>query len=142
MSDDTALSLVEMRFHVPQSNVFPAQDETGENADQESAGPDPVKELHDKILARADVIQATGDAIVTFSEIHCLTPRYSKHTYMFIYVSTLMQALPCTYIHVLWFNLHTKKPEWPFLAMHSALYGSFASFLVSSYRESPSFMLG
>ncbi len=41
-----------------------------------STGPDPVKELHEKILAKADVIQATGDAIVTFSEIHSLTPRF------------------------------------------------------------------
>lgn len=97
MSDDAELSLVEMRFHVPQSNVFPAQDETGENADQESAGPDPVKELHDKILARADVIQATGDAIVTFSEIHCLTPRYSKHTYMFICLH--FNASSAMYVH-------------------------------------------
>lgn len=72
MSDDSPLSLVEMRFHVPHSNVAGHE----EAADQESSGPDPVKELHDKILAKADVIQAIGDAIVTFSEIHCLTPRY------------------------------------------------------------------
>lgn len=79
MSDDSPLSLVEMRFHVPHSNVFPALEG---NPDQESAaldlGPDPVKELHDKILAKADVIQAIGDAIVTFSEIHCLTPRLAN----------------------------------------------------------------
>lgn len=71
MSDDSPLSLVEMRFHVPHSNI-PTLDEAVE---PESAGPDPVKELHDKILAKADVIQAIGDAIVTFAEIHCLTPR-------------------------------------------------------------------
>ena len=73
MSDDSPLSLVEMRFHVPLSNVA-GQEEPA--ADQESSGPDPVKELREKILAKADVIQAIGDAIVTFSEIHCLTPRY------------------------------------------------------------------
>ena len=73
MSDDSQLSLVEMRFHVPHSNV--PVDEGGETVDPESMGPDPVKELHDKILAKADVIQATGDAIVTFAEIQCLTPR-------------------------------------------------------------------
>lgn len=79
MSDDSPLSLVEMRFHVPQTNIFPVIDETGENPEQESMGPDPVKELHEKILAKADVIQATGDAIVTFDEIHCLTPRLVVH---------------------------------------------------------------
>lgn len=72
LSDDSPISLVEMRFHVPHSNPVPALDEAVE---QESVGPDPVKELHDKILAKADVIQATRDAIVTFAEIHCLTPR-------------------------------------------------------------------
>lgn len=72
MSEESQLSLVEMRFHVPNSTVPVTEDE---EADQENSGPDPVKELHDKILAKADVIQATGDAIVTFSEIHCLTPR-------------------------------------------------------------------
>lgn len=72
LSDDSPLSLVEMRFHVPHTNILSQQDE-GE--DQDSSGPDPVKELHSKILAKADVIQAIGDAIVTFSEIHCLTPR-------------------------------------------------------------------
>ena len=75
MSDESPLSLVEMRFHIPHSNIFPTADEVGENPDQESAGPDPVKELHEKILAKADVIQAIGDAIVTFEEIICLTPR-------------------------------------------------------------------
>ena len=73
ISDDSPLSLVEMRFHVPHTNPVLAQ--PGENVELESIGPDPVKELHDKILAKADVIQATGDAIVTFAEIHCLTPR-------------------------------------------------------------------
>ncbi len=76
MSDESPLSLVEMRFHIPHSNIFPAIDEAEENLDQESYGPDPVKELHEKILAKADVIQAIGDAIVTFKEIICLTPRY------------------------------------------------------------------
>ena len=75
MSDDSPLSLVEMRFHVPHSNPVPTSEDHEENMEPESVGPDPVKELHDKILAKADVIQATGDAIVTFAEIHCLTPR-------------------------------------------------------------------
>ena len=77
MSEESPLSLVEMRFHVPHSNAVPTPDESGDIIpDMEATGPDPVKELHDKILAKADVIQAIGDAIVTFSEIHCLTPRF------------------------------------------------------------------
>ncbi len=73
LSEDSPLSLVEMRFHVPQSNTLPEPDDAGDIP--EVSGPDPVKELHQKILAKADVMQAIGDAIVTFSEIHCLTPR-------------------------------------------------------------------
>lgn len=76
LSEDSPLSLVEMRFHVPLSNSPAVPDEEGDALDQESTGPDPVKELHDRILAKADVIQAIGDAIVTFAEIHCLTPRF------------------------------------------------------------------
>ena len=32
--------------------------------------------FQDQIMSKADVIQATGDAIVSFHEIACLTPRY------------------------------------------------------------------
>ena len=58
-SEEAPVSLVEMRFHIP-------------NVEGET---DPVQDLHDKCLARADVIQATGDAIVIFPEIQTLTPR-------------------------------------------------------------------
>ena len=74
LNEDSPLSLVEMRFHVPHTSAPQVSEETAEG-EVVSAGPDPVKELRDKILAKADVIQAIGDAIVTFSEIHCLTPR-------------------------------------------------------------------
>ena len=74
LNDDSPLSLVEMRFHVPQSNAAQLPEDV-DSADAVAAGVDNVKELHDRILAKADVIQATGDAIVTFSETHCLTPR-------------------------------------------------------------------
>lgn len=66
-SEEAPVSLVEMRFHIP-------------NVEGET---DPVQDLHDKCLARADVIQATGDAIVIFPEIQTLTPRgrYSVKQY-------------------------------------------------------------
>jgi len=59
-SDDASVSLMEMRFFVP--------------LDPEGTV-DNVKEFHEKITAKADLIQATGDAIVTFEEVACLTPR-------------------------------------------------------------------
>ena len=71
-SDEAAMSLVEMRFHIPPSAGGAGEDITGEEVEE-----DPVKTFHDKVLAKADVMQATGDAIVTFDEIPTLTPRYT-----------------------------------------------------------------
>lgn len=34
-----------------------------------------VQAFHDRALSKADVMQATGDAIAVFSEMQCLTPR-------------------------------------------------------------------
>ena len=31
--------------------------------------------IKDKTLDKADIIEATGDAIASFGEVHCLTPR-------------------------------------------------------------------
>jgi len=67
-SDDASISLMEMRFFVP--------------ADTEG-NVDTAKEFHEALTAKADLIQATGDAIVTFEEVACLTPRgrYSIRVY-------------------------------------------------------------
>ncbi|XP_014674263.1 PREDICTED: FACT complex subunit SSRP1-like [Priapulus caudatus] len=59
-NDDDLVALTELRFHIPPSN------------DPET---DAVKTFYDSIMAKASVIQATGDAIVTFKEVQCLTPR-------------------------------------------------------------------
>ncbi|XP_063086476.1 FACT complex subunit SSRP1-like [Cavia porcellus] len=59
-SDDVEVSLVEMRFYVP-----PTQEE----------GVDLVQAFAQNVLSKADVIQATADAICIFQELQCLTPR-------------------------------------------------------------------
>ena len=77
-SEDAPLSLVEMRFHIPTTTVSTAGEGGGAEGAEDGGGEEennPVKIFHEKCLARADVIQATGDTIVTFSEIHSLTPR-------------------------------------------------------------------
>jgi len=68
-NDEAKVALMEMRFFVPSY-----QDENSE---------DPVKSFHEQVLAKADIIQATGDAIITFEEVVCLTPRgkYSIRVY-------------------------------------------------------------
>jgi len=68
-NDDARVALMEMRFFVP--------------ANQDESAVDPVKQFHDQIMAKAEIIQATGDAIVTFEEVACLTPRgrYSIRVY-------------------------------------------------------------
>ncbi|KTG41307.1 hypothetical protein cypCar_00006470 [Cyprinus carpio] len=72
-NDDTEVSLMEVRFYVPPT--------TGDE------GSDPVEILSklshrhqpkafvQNILSKADVIQATGDAVCIFRELQCLTPR-------------------------------------------------------------------
>lgn len=34
-----------------------------------------LQAIKDKVLAKADIMEATGDAIASFGEVHCLTPR-------------------------------------------------------------------
>ncbi|XP_076829954.1 FACT complex subunit SSRP1 [Brachyhypopomus gauderio] len=60
-NDDTEVSLMEVRFYVPPS--------TGDE------GADPVEAFAQNVLSKADVIQATGDAVCIFRELQCLTPR-------------------------------------------------------------------
>ncbi|XP_022102132.1 FACT complex subunit SSRP1-like [Acanthaster planci] len=58
-NDDTEVSLMEMRFYVPPT-------ESDVNA---------AEAFHEKILAKADIIQATGESIASLEQIPCLTPR-------------------------------------------------------------------
>uniref|UniRef100_A0A8C9TJK3 FACT complex subunit SSRP1 n=1 Tax=Scleropages formosus TaxID=113540 RepID=A0A8C9TJK3_SCLFO len=60
-NDDAEVSLMEVRFYVPPS--------TGDD------GADPVEAFAQNVLSKADVIQATGDALCIFKELQCLTPR-------------------------------------------------------------------
>uniref|UniRef100_A0A4W5L1G3 FACT complex subunit SSRP1 n=1 Tax=Hucho hucho TaxID=62062 RepID=A0A4W5L1G3_9TELE len=60
-NDDAEVSLMEVRFYVPPGN-----------ADE---GTDPVEAFAQNVRSKADVIQATGDAVCVFKELQCLTPR-------------------------------------------------------------------
>ena len=57
-NDDAPNSLMEMRFHIPTID-----------------GVDTVQAFMDHVLDKAAIIEATGDAIATFKELQCLTPR-------------------------------------------------------------------
>ncbi|KAM5142487.1 FACT complex subunit SSRP1 [Mantella aurantiaca] len=59
-NDDSEVGLMEIRFYVP-----PSQEDGG----------DPVEAFAQNVLSKADVIQATGDAVCIFRELQCLTPR-------------------------------------------------------------------
>ena len=52
---------MEMRFHIPTSEL---------------AGDDPVESFQQRVMSKASVITATGDALAIFREVQCLTPRY------------------------------------------------------------------
>lgn len=60
-NDDAPVNLVEMRFHIPSSEV--------------TGGDDPVEAFHQQVMKKASVINVSGDAIAIFREIQCLTPR-------------------------------------------------------------------
>jgi structure-specific recognition protein 1 len=62
-NDEVPVSLLEMRFHIPSSEL---------------AGDDPVEQFQQNVMNKASVISAVGDAIAIFREIQCLTPRYVK----------------------------------------------------------------
>ncbi|XP_072293883.1 FACT complex subunit SSRP1a [Eucyclogobius newberryi] len=60
-TDETEVSLMEVRFYVPPNQSDERQD--------------PVEAFAENVLSQADVIQATGDAVCVFKELQCLTPR-------------------------------------------------------------------
>lgn len=61
--DDAQICLMEMRFYIPATTAT------------DGSTVDPVKHFHEQVLQKADIIQATGDAIVTLPDVACLTPR-------------------------------------------------------------------
>ncbi|XP_063046680.1 FACT complex subunit SSRP1a [Engraulis encrasicolus] len=61
-NDDAEVALMEVRFYVPPNT-------------SEDGGGDPVEAFAQNVLSKADVIQATGDAVCIFKELQCLTPR-------------------------------------------------------------------
>ncbi|XP_018014547.1 FACT complex subunit Ssrp1 [Hyalella azteca] len=58
--DEAPTNLMEMRFHIPTSEL---------------AGEDPVEAFQQKVSEKASILTATGESLVTFQELHCLTPR-------------------------------------------------------------------
>ncbi|KAH7980541.1 hypothetical protein HPB49_017114 [Dermacentor silvarum] len=59
-NDDAAVSLMDLRFHIS----------TDPNSEM-----DAIQAFRHSVLSKASIIQATGDAMVTFKELRCLTPR-------------------------------------------------------------------
>ena len=45
------------------------------------------------MLSKADVMQATGDAIAAFAEMQCLTPRYCMVSSPIVYDSSLQRSI-------------------------------------------------
>lgn len=85
-NDDAEVSLMEVRFYVPptqEDGVDPV--EVSGAAAGGAVGPTggwlgahdcpPLQAFAQNVLSKADVIQATGDAICIFRELQCLTPR-------------------------------------------------------------------
>ncbi|XP_065155336.1 FACT complex subunit Ssrp1 [Atheta coriaria] len=60
-NDDAPVSLMEMRFFIPSSEL--------------AGDVDPVEAFQQQVMQKASVISVSGDAIAIFREIQCLTPR-------------------------------------------------------------------
>lgn len=68
-NDDTPVSLVEMRYHIPIT---------------ESSDTDPVDAFHQNVIKQASVLSISGDAIAIFRELQCLTPRLASQYFLII----------------------------------------------------------
>jgi structure-specific recognition protein 1 len=55
--------MMELRFHIPSA------------ADGVTGSEDAVEAFQEQVVSQASVIAATGDAMASFKEIQCLTPR-------------------------------------------------------------------
>lgn len=75
-NDDTPVSLVEMRFHIPST---------------ESTDIDPVDAFYQNVVKQASVLSVSGDAIAIFREIQCLTPRYVFYFQLFLFFFLICQ---------------------------------------------------
>lgn len=60
-NDDAPVSLMEMRFFIPASEL--------------AGDTDPVEAFQQQVMSKASVISISGDAIAIFRDIACLTPR-------------------------------------------------------------------
>ncbi|XP_050293828.1 FACT complex subunit Ssrp1 [Anthonomus grandis grandis] len=60
-NDDAPVSLMEMRFFIPASEL--------------AGDTDPVEAFQERVMSKASVISISGDAIAIFRDLPCLTPR-------------------------------------------------------------------
>ncbi|KAL1498349.1 hypothetical protein ABEB36_009162 [Hypothenemus hampei] len=60
-NDDAPVSLMEMRFYIPASEL--------------AGDTDPVEAFQEQVMSKASVISISGDAIAIFRDLLCLTPR-------------------------------------------------------------------
>ncbi|ESO00382.1 hypothetical protein HELRODRAFT_83167, partial [Helobdella robusta] len=104
-NDDAPVSLMELRFHIPSDSA---------------ADVDPITEFHNSIMSKADVVQATGDAITIFN-VHCLTPRGNYEIKIFpsflqLHGKTFDYKIPYTTILRLFLLPHRDGRQFYFMA--------------------------
>jgi len=122
-NDEAPVSLVELRFHIP----------TDPNSSI-----DPVQAFVDNVLEKASIIQATGDAIVTFKELQCLTPRGRYDIKIFpsfvqLHGKTFDYKIPLTSILRLFLLPHKDGRQMFFCFKFASTYKSGAHSLSISY---------
>jgi len=118
-NDDAAISLYEMRFHVPNDAVSGDKDKDKEGEEKEEKD-DAVEAFQKAILAKADIVQITGDAIATFEEITFLVPRGRYHikiypSFLQLHGKTADYKIPYTTILRLFLLPHKDQRQMFFL---------------------------
>ncbi len=76
------------------------------------------QEFYKNVIAKADIIQATGDAIAVFSEVQCLTPRYTN---LSPFMPNFVQG-SCFYKKVWWVNWLSNE-NCPHTLKYNAMHG-------------------
>lgn len=141
-NDDAEVSLMEVRFYVPptqEDGVDPVEVSRGAGGWREHPGglgvagsvpevPFSSQAFAQNVLSKADVIQATGDAICIFRELQCLTPRgrYDIRiypTFLHLHGKTFDYKIPYTTVLRLFLLPHKDQRQMFFVVRRSGTAG-------------------
>lgn len=97
-NDDAPVSLMEMRFFIPASEL--------------AGDTDPVEAFQEQVMSKASVISISGDAIAIFRDLLCTTPRLVRilvnNRHRLIYFNSIFSGRYDIKLYQSFFQLHGK----------------------------------